>query len=289
MKSVSAFALTVEKGNFTNAAKELDITPSMLSRQIRELEAYLDCKLINRTTRKQGLTAAGECYYRYCTQLLATAEQAKKAVHQLNDSVVGHLRLSAPIAYGNRILAPIVADFIKQYPAVSIEMNLSDHRVDLVEDNYQIAIRIGDVVDEGVVALPLPPYRMLLAASPEYLESHPIPENPQDLLQHNCISFSQWRSNKYWTLKNANETHQLEITPTLLCNTGESIRQAALSGAGIVLNSEVMLDRDIQTGRLIQILPNFTIASHTMHILRCQTTPVPPVIDMFIKHVLKAV
>lgn len=283
MNSVKAFTLAIEKGNFTNAADVLGITPSMLARQIRELETYLDVKLINRTTRKQGLTVAGECYYKYCQDIILAATRGEEALAQLKDEITGNIRVSAPVAFGNKILTKLIARFLCKYPAVNIELELSDRRVDMIAENYQIAIRIGNVLDDGVVALSLPSYDMVLVASPEYLKTHNNPKTPQDLTEHNCICFTQWNSNKYWTMEKDSQVYSIPISPRFICNTGESIRQAALNGLGIALNSTVMLQDDIDAGRLVKVLPTYSIASHEMNLLRTPNSSVHPAIMTFIQ------
>ncbi|MFM2478576.1 LysR substrate-binding domain-containing protein [Celerinatantimonas sp. MCCC 1A17872] len=283
MKNIEAFTLAVDKGSFSQAADVLGVTPTMFSRYIRELEYSLGYKLINRTTRKQGLTRAGECYYAYCLKLIATAKEAKEALHHLDDEITGSIRISAPVVFGNRILAPLVAQFLLQYPGVYIDMDLSDRRVDLIEENYQIAIRIGNVLDDGVVAIALPSYQMVLAASPSYLNQHGIPTHPDDLTAHNCICFSQWHASRFWKMSNNSKEYSVDIRPRLVSNSGETIRQAALNGLGIALNSTLTLKDDIKAGRLIRVLADFKVASRPMHLLRLPGSHVSPAIDLFIQ------
>lgn len=289
IKSVEAFSLAVDKGSFTSAAEVLDITPSMLSREIKELEQYLGCKLLNRTTRKQGLTAAGECFLKYAVQILDSKKEAQEALYQLKEQIVGNIRISAPVAFGNHTLAPLIAKFLLKYPEVNIEMVLSDRKVNLIAENFQLAIRIGHIIDEGMIATPLPPYRMVLVASPDYLSQNTIPTHPDELIDHNCIGFSQWHSYKFWRLEKSGQIYNVKIHPRLLCNTGESIRQAALNGLGIALNSRVMFEEDIQAGRLLKILPDYTIQSHDMNILRAPIHPISPTMNAFIQFLLNSI
>lgn len=286
IKSVEAFTLAVEKGNFTNAANALDITPSMLAREIRELEHYLGCKLLHRTTRKQGVTIAGERYYRYCVEMLEIKKQAQDEIHQLNGDVVGNIRMSSPVAFGNKILSPVLAQFLLQYPNVNIDLMLCDRRVDLIEENIQIAVRVGQIVDDGLVAYKLPPYQQTIVASPQYLEDCGQPQTPEELGEHNCISFSQWHAHQYWLFEKNKQIHKVRITPRLLSNTGESIRQSALNGLGIAVHSTVILAEDIEQGRLIRILPDYEIAPQPINILRPPMNPVTPAIDTLIHFML---
>lgn len=199
------------------------------------------------------------------------------------EEVTGLLRISAPVAFGQRILTPILSTFLQRYPAVNASLVLSDRRVDMIEERFQIAIRIGSLQDEGYVAVPLPPYEMLLAASPAYLEQYGTPATPADLSRHNCISFSQWRGGHLWPLTGPQGEVDVEITPRLIVDSGEAIRQAALSGLGIVIHSNVTLQDDIDAGRLCRVLPDYAPVSRPMHLLRLPGRPASVVLS-FVEH-----
>ena len=284
LKSLEAFILSADKGSFTAAAEMMRITPAMVGKHIRELEKRLGCQLIHRSTRRQGLTGAGQRFYTQGVQILAAVREADAAAHRQNDEVAGHLRISAPVAFGNRVLTPLLAPFLLRYPEVNIDLVLTDRRVDLIEERFQVVIRIGNVRDEGLVALPMQPYRMLLAASPAYLDACGTPQTPDCLAHHNCISFTQWQSNHFWQMDGPDGHCDVEIIPRLVVNSGDAIRQAALSGLGIAFNSAVILEPDIAAGRLIRVLPDYTPPQRPMHLLRMPGLPVPLTIAAFIEH-----
>lgn len=288
LKCVESFITATEAGSFTAAADKLGITPAMVGKHIQMLEKRTGCVLLNRTTRRQGLTEAGHRFYLYGVQILATIADADALARHLNEDVTGQLRISAPVAYGQRVLTPILASFLQRYPAVNASMVLSDRRVDLIEERFQLAIRIGSLQDEGYVATPLPAYDMLLAASPAYLAAHGAPHTPADLAQHNCISFSQWRSNHQWSLSGPAGEIEVEIVPRLTVDSGEAIRQAALSGLGIVQHSRVLLDEDITAGRLCRVLPDYAPPARPVHLLRLPAQPTAPVVAAFCEHFLAA-
>lgn len=288
IKCVESFVRTVTTGSFTAAADELGITPAMVGKHVRELEKRTGCQLIHRTTRRQGLTDAGQRFYQYGLQILATVREADGLANHLNDSVTGILRISAPVTYGHHVLTPILSRFLQLHPGVDAEMVLSDRKVDLIEERFQLAVRIGNINDDGIIALPLPPYRMLLAASPEYLQRHGSPSTPDDLKQHHCISFSQWRSDHRWHLEGPDGKHDIPITPRLMVDSGEAIRQAALSGLGIVLHSTLTLQRDIDEGRLCPVLPDYLPPERPMHLLRLPVRPPLPAVSSFIDFFLNA-
>lgn len=284
LKSVEAFILAADKGSFTAAAEEMGITPAMVGKHIRELEKRLGCQLIHRTTRRQGLTGTGQRFYVHGLQILSAVNEADTIVHRLNEEVAGDLRISAPVAFGNRVLTPLLTPFLLRYPDVNTELVLTDRRVDLIKERFQIAIRIGNLQDEGLIALPMPPYRMLLAASPDYLAAYGTPQTPDDLKQHNCISFTQWQSNHFWLMDGPKGRYEVEIIPRLIVNSGDAVRQAALSGLGVALNSAVILEGDIISGKLVRILPDYTPPTRPMHLLRLPIRPVPSSVRAFIEY-----
>ncbi|AUH02468.1 LysR family transcriptional regulator [Prodigiosinella confusarubida] len=284
LKSVKAFILAADKGSFTAAAEAMGITPAMVGKHIRELENRLGYQLIHRTTRRQGLTETGLRFYAYGLQILSAVHEADTLIHHLNEEVSGDLRISAPVAFGNRVLTPMLTPFLLRYPEVNIDLVLTDRRVNLIEERFQIAIRIGNIQDEGLIALPMPPYRMVLAASPSYLETYGTPSTPDELSRHNCISFTQWRSNHCWLMDGPDGRYEVEIVPRLTVDSGDAIREAALSGLGIALNSSVMLEPDILSGKLIRVLPCYTPPARPMHLVRLPVRPMPSSVSAFIEY-----
>lgn len=287
LKCVESFITATESGSFTAAADKLGITPAMVGKHIQMLETRTGCVLINRTTRRQGLTEAGHRFYLYGVQILATIEDADSLARHLNEQVTGMLRISAPVAFGQRILTPVLSKFLQRYPAVNADLVLSDRRVDMIEERFQIAIRIGNLQDEGYVAVPLPPYEMVLAAAPSYLETHGIPAKPADLARHNCVSFSQWRSAHRWQLLGPQGQIDVDIVPRLTVDSGEAIRQAALSGLGVVMHSCVTLQDDIDAGRLNRVLPDYAPVSRPMHLLRLPIRPAATVVSSFFDYFMQ--
>lgn len=289
LKCVESFVRTVDCGSFTAAAEALGITPAMVGKHVRELETRTGCQLIHRTTRRQGLTDAGQRFYQYGVQILATIREADGLANHLYDNVAGMLRISAPVTFGQRVLTPILSRFLQQYPGVDAEMVLTDRKVDLIEERFQLAIRIGNINDDGIIAIPLPPYRMILAASPEYLQRHGTPLSPQALKHHHCISFSQWRADHSWQLEGPTGKLDIAITPRLMVDSGEAIRQAALSGLGIVQHSTLTLQQDIDEGRLCPVLPDYLPTPRPMHLLRLPVRPLLPIVSSFTDYFLQAI
>ncbi|MDZ7322694.1 LysR family transcriptional regulator [Kosakonia sacchari] len=288
LKCVESFVSTIKFGSFTAAADSLGITPAMVGKHVRELERRTGCKLLHRTTRRQGLTEAGQRFYQYGLQILATVREADGLASHLYENVSGLLRISAPVAWGNHVLTPILSRFLQQYPGVNAEMVLSDRKVSLIEERFQLAVRVGAVNDEGMIAIPLAPYQMILAASPDYLARHGTPETPEELKQHHCISFSQWRSDHSWQLEGPDGKQEVAITPRLMVDSGEAIRQAALAGLGIVQHADIMLQRDIDAGRLCAVLPGYLPPPRPMHLLHLPGRPLLPLVSSFTDYLLRA-
>ena len=288
LKCVESFMHAARLGSFTLAAEKLNITSAMVGKNVKMLEARTGCALIYRTTRRQGLTEAGQLFYQYGEEILTTIHRADSLAQRLNEKVSGTLRISAPVAFGNHVLAPLLAGFLKRYPGVNAEMELSDRRVDLLEERFQLAIRIGPLLDTSLIATPLPPYRIVLAASPAYLRDHGIPGTPEDLTHHNCITFSQWRSDQYWILDGPQGQTKVEIVPRLTVDSGEAIRQVALAGLGIVMHSLVTLKNDLDSGKLCQVLENSSPSPRPMHLVRLSGQPLTPAASALIDYLIRA-
>jgi DNA-binding transcriptional LysR family regulator len=257
----------VEKGSFVAAAEEMAISPTMVGKHIRALEQRLNAPLLNRTTRRQGLTEAGRVFYERCRRLLAGADAAEASARALLSSPSGLLRISAPVTFGNRVLTPILTEFLQRHPEVEAEVVLSDRKVDLIEEGYEAAFRIGPVADDGLVARALPDYRMTLAASPDYLAQHGEPTRPEQLSAHCCFGFSQWDGNHFWRLLGPPGEISVPVRPRFRMDSGEGVRRAALADFGIALHATLLLDEDIAAGRLVRVLPEYSPLPRPMHLV----------------------
>ena len=177
------------------------------------------------------------------------------------------MRISAPVTFGNRVLTPILTEFLQRHPEVEAEVVLSDRKVDLIEEGYEAAFRIGPVADDGLVARALPDYRMTLAASPDYLAQHGEPTRPEQLSAHCCFGFSQWDGNHFWRLLGPPGEISVPVRPRLRMDSGEGVRRAALADFGIALHATLLLDEDIAAGRLVRVLPEYSPLPRPMHLV----------------------
>ena len=265
LTSMSVFVAAVDAGSFAGAASRLDLSATMIGLHVRSLEDRLGARLLNRTTRRQNLTEIGRLYYERCRQIMADVEAADTIAKELQAEPRGRLRVSAAVSFGVHALMPAMSEFLAQYPSVGLELSLNDRVVDLLEEGFDAAIRIGTLPDSSLVARPLAPYRSVLCAAPSYLERHGAPSEPKELADHNCLVFSF--AGDSWRLQDARGEHHVRVKGQVLTNNGEALRRAALAGLGIVLQPEVLLAADLAAGRLVQLLPDVSMPSREAHLV----------------------
>ncbi|MBK0035663.1 LysR family transcriptional regulator [Erwinia sp. S43] len=264
LSSIEAFICAVESGNFTEAARRLDISAVMVGKHVRQLEELLDSRLLQRNTRRQHLTEAGESYYQQCKAALAQLRLAEDTVENMKRTPSGLLRISAPLNLGSAAIATLVARYQLNYPQVRIELDLSDSFVDLIGQGFDFAIRIGNLNPaEPLVAKKIGDYRMVVCAAPEYLAQHGTPQTPEALYQHRCLANMAWNKSNAWQLGDV----FWPADSSFICNDGQALRQAALAGAGLVLQPEILLAEDIAAGRLVPVLQQWQQASRPIHLL----------------------
>jgi len=267
LTGMSVFVRVVELGGFAAAAAELGLSATMVGKHVRAIEQRLGTRVLNRTTRRQSLTGAGQVYYERCKQLIADVEEAESSANELGAEPRGRLRVTSPVSFGARRLAPALAEFLEAYPAIAIDLMLNDRFVDLVEDGVDVAIRIGPLVDSGLIARPLRPYRSMVCAAPSYLAKNGRPRIPEDLGRHECLGFTHWRHRDRWRFKGPVGEHTVRIAGRMQIDNGEGLRNAALAGLGIVMQPEVLLADDVQRGDLVRLLPRFEPPSQPMHLI----------------------
>ena len=261
---MASFARVVEKGSFAAAAEGTGLTATMIGNHVRFLEARLGARLLNRTTRRQSLTELGRGYHERCKHILAEVDAAEAQAADLRAAPRGLLRLTAPVALGASVLPRLLAEYLRRQPQVEVELALNDRVVDLLEEGFEAAIRVGALVDSRLIALPLMPYRVVLCAAPGYLRERGVPLAPGDLAGHSCLDFTLSGLHGAWRLGNG-ET----VAPRgrLRANNGQALRAAALEGLGIALLPQLLVDEDLAAGRLIRVLPDHAPPGRHMHLL----------------------
>ncbi len=287
LESITAFVQVVEQGGLSPASKKLSISTTMVGNHIRNLENYLSTKLINRTTRQQNITESGELYYKRCKELLTQIKEMEFEISNLQERPTGLLRISAPIAFGSQYLCPLIKEYMKNAPDVEIQISLSDEFVDLLSDNFDVAIRIGELPDSGLIARPLTPYKLVVCASPEYLKDYGTPVVPDDLMQHDCLSFHSNINKHSWNFNYRKKKYSVPVSGKLCINSGPGLRMAALSGTGIIMQPECIVIKDIHEGKLVQLLGNYNLYSRPMNLIYLPNKTMPLKLRSFINFALK--
>ncbi|MGG8125684.1 LysR family transcriptional regulator [Klebsiella aerogenes] len=289
LRGMETFVAVVECGSFTGAAARLEMSAVMVGKYIALLEGQLGTRLLERNTRRQSLTDAGRVYFDEARRVLEQVANAERSVERLRLAPAGTLRVSAPVSFGASIIAPLTASFLQVWPEVRVELDLTNRMVDLVDEGIDLAIRIGDIQRTDLVAKYLAPYRMAICAAPDYLARHGTPQTPADLAGHQCLSHTVWTARNEWRLPGAAEEVRWKRDAVLRCNDGYALRMAAVAGAGLLLQPEVLLAEDLANGRLVRILQNYTPEPRPIHLLWRQDLRPLPKLTRFVEHLLKEV
>ena len=268
LAGMEMFVQVVESGSFVAAAEISQVSSTMVAKHIRGIEQRLGARLLHRTTRRQQLSDVGRLYYERCKQVLAEVELAEASASELQATPRGLLRLIAPVSFGSHSLVPALADYMDRHPEVSVELSLDNRRPRLIDEGYEVGIHIGDIDEAGLVARPLRPYRRLLAAAPAYLARHGQPDHPEELRGHACLGSSYWRRNDSWQLVGpGGEACEVPVQGRFSANQGDALRIAALHGAGILLQPELLLADDLAAGRLLPVLPAWSFRHAPMFLI----------------------
>jgi DNA-binding transcriptional LysR family regulator len=266
LDSMEVYVLAVEKGSLSAAATACGISATMAGKHLRTLEKRLGMRLLNRTTRRQHLTAFGEDYYVRCKEILRLVVETDAQAQNLQLAPAGKLRITAPVTFGTEALMPALSEYLDRYPQVSIDVALCDRVVDLVEEGFEAAIRIGQLPDSALIAKSLAPYRLMICASPEYLARRGTPGKPEDLSEHECLSFSP-AALAHWRLTDQDGAYRVPVSGRLQVNHGQALRVAALHGLGIVLQPAILLEADVRAGRLVRLFPTHELPSRPMSVV----------------------
>jgi len=258
LTAMAVFARVVEAGSFSQAAQELGLSKSAVSKQVGRLEDRLGVRLLNRTTRRLSLTEAGTAFYAGCRQLVADAEAAEDAVSHLATAPRGTLRVNAPMSFGLTHVAPAMPEFLRRYPELSVDLQLNDRTVNLIEEGYDMAVRVGRLPDSSLIAKRLAPMRRALVASPDYLDRRGRPAHPRELAGHDCLIYSYLASGREWRFHGPDGEVRVPLKGRLEANNGDALCRAACGGAGFVLLPTFICGEDLRSGRLECVLPEWT-------------------------------
>lgn len=255
----------VDTGSFTVAAERLGISKALTSKYVGQLEEHLGVRLLNRTTRKLSVTEVGQAYYQRCRQLLDDLDELESAVRQQQASPQGQLRVAAPVLFGEGYLTRTVADYMKSQQGVSVELVLADRFVNLVEEGFDLAVRIGKLADSSLIARKLAQMRVVLCASPEYLAKAGVPKRLEDLEAHNCVIDTNIDEPDYWHFTMRGESQRIKVAGRFRVNSAQAVREMVLAGMGIGLCPRYVVADDLEQGRVQPLLPSYETTKYGIY------------------------
>lgn len=266
--NLKLFLLIIEKGSMIGASREARLSATTVSERLASLEAHFGVTLLNRTTRAISLTDEGRTLIEGAAQLIADLEDLEGRIRYGAQTLTGPIRVSAPSDIGRSIVSPVIDQFLTLHPATSIELILSDGYVDIVGQGIDIALRFGSIADSTLRIRPLPPRRRVVCAAPRYLETHGTPSKPKDLMQHTCVvmRFGQSLDN-IWRFQEDGKESLVTIRGSRITNDGALARHWGTKGHGIVMKSELDVAGDIEAGRLVEILADFSAPPYPLQML----------------------
>ncbi|WP_323140560.1 LysR family transcriptional regulator [Massilia phyllosphaerae] len=254
---MKVFSAVVDAGSFTGAADALDMSKAAVSRYVGELEERLGLRLLHRTTRKLSTTSEGEIFHTRCRELLDNLDEAEAEITSRSGEASGLLKVNVPVTFGVMHLAPLWPSLLERHPKLALDLTLSDRVVDLVEDGFDLAVRIGQLPASSLITRRLASTRMVLCASPAYLERRGTPLQPGELLQHDIISYSLFSTGEHWSFTGPDGEASVKVVPRVRTNSGDTCRAAALQHQGIILQPTFMVGGDLAAGTLLEVMPDY--------------------------------
>ncbi|WP_416795361.1 LysR substrate-binding domain-containing protein [Ciceribacter azotifigens] len=267
LESMQVFVRVVELGGLAAAARSLDLSPAMVSKHLGHLEKRTGARLLNRTTRQVRVTEAGALYFERCTRVLREIETAEAEAGADSARPQGTLRVTAPTEFGNRQLPVILASFLERHPDIDLVLDLSNRSVDIVQEGFDVAIRIARSLDTGLVGRRMALSRFHLVASPAYLERNGRPQTPAAIADHACLTFAVPQPWTTWSLERDGREEQVRISPRMLSTSAEALLQAALAGAGIGLLPSFVCSEALASGDLVPLLDDYDAGALHIHVL----------------------
>ncbi|MEI2416074.1 LysR family transcriptional regulator [Orrella sp. JC864] len=288
-KQMESFVAVATLGSLSAAARAEGVAPAMIGRRIDALEARLGVKLLVRSTRKLSLTAEGRTFLEEAQRILRDLEDTEGLVSQGSRRPSGPLRVSAPAGFGRRHVAPLLPEFIRAHPELQVTLDLSDRLVDLIQERFDCAVRIGDLVDSGLVGMRLADNRRVVVASPAYLQVHGKPRQPADLARHNCLSFgTRGNQARGWLFRVKGQTVAQKVSGTLECSDGSVLHEWTLQGHGLSWRSLWEVRQDLDSGRLVTVLDDYAAPPNGIFAIVPERKHLPLRVKVFVQWLRKA-
>jgi len=287
LTSLRAFVKVVETASFSEAGRRLRISRSAVSKYVAELEHDLGVQLLSRTTRRVTPTENGQTYYERAMAILADLDAADQAVTQSQAKPRGLLRVNAPMSFGTMQLGPAIAEFMKLYPDLQIQLALSDEHVDPVQDGLDVTLRIAELESSSLIARKLMPIDRIVCASPEYLQKHGTPKHPSDLRNHACLTYGYLSTGNQWKLTGKDGDHWVNPRWTLCANNAEVLRDAAMAGRGVAVVPMFIAEAALKSGELQNILADYKTPPLTLYAIYPPTRHLATKVRLFIDYLVK--
>jgi DNA-binding transcriptional LysR family regulator len=284
LNDMMIFARVVAANGFAQAARELGMSKSRVSKSVARLEQSLGVRLLNRSTRGMSLTEIGAAYHKHCVHIADEAAQAADLVGELRAEPIGVLRISCPVAFGRLHVAPAVASYLASHPKMRIDLSTTDRLVDLTSEGFDLAIRIVREPDLHLVARRLAAVRRVICATPGYFARHGVPKSPQDLAHHNCLHYTHFGSQGQWRLQGAGGQIAVAVEGSLSVNDDDVLGQAVLAGLGIALLPTFLVADELRSGLLRPVLSKFVLPERTIHAVHLPNPNLPAKVRGFIDH-----
>lgn len=271
-ENMNAFVRVVEAGSISGAADRMDVTKSVVSRRLKELEAHLGVELFHRTTRQMNLTDSGRAFYQQSVRILADILEAEHATSQFHGALKGNLKVAVPLSFGLMHLGPAISEFLQAHPEITFDLDFNDRQVDILTEGFDLAIRIASLPDSSLIARRLAPIQAIMCASPSYLARMGEPQSPEELIHHRCLAYNLISNFENWNLYNTEgQLIRIKIVPYLKASNGEFLRDAAVAGSGIILMPTFIVYKEIERGALIPLLTQYTSSQLSTYALYPQT------------------
>ena len=265
LNAMAIFVRVIERGSFSAVAREMQTTQPTISKVLRALETELGGKLIARSTRHLSLTDEGQRYYSHCRVILAAVDTAEHSFQTGKETIAGPLRIGSSVSFGRLQIASRLSGFLQRYPDIQVDLQLNDHLQDMVSEGLDVTLRIGELRDSGLIAKKIGTTHRITLASPAYLARYPAPKTPQALTQHNCLQFNLLSSQNQWTYDEKGVRHTVRISGNAQSNNSEAVREMVLAGLGIALSPLWLFYDDLNAGRVVALLENYTPLSLPIH------------------------
>ena len=288
LEEIKVFIQLVESQSATKAAEQLGLANSAISRRLKDLEQRLGVQLIRRTTRRMSLTEPGEIYYQRCRQILENLEEAQAEITHSKNFLKGRLRIATPVTFGVNHLAPAIAAFMYQYPDIEVDLDMSDRRVDLVEEGFDVAIRIGNLEDSTLIAKQLAPVSHVICASPDFFQQHGIPQKPEDLQNISGLCYGNLKKPDTWVYQNSQgEKGEVKVALKMKSNNGDALREAAIAGLGVICEPSFIVHDAIKRGLLTAALRDYKWYNMNVYAIYPQTKYLPTKVRRFIDFLIQ--